>query len=219
MHRVLIVAVAIGLLASCATTPQLPVTYESHEQWQQRQLNLKDLDHWSIRGRVAVFSRDDVYNLGLGWKRQGTVSQVKLEATLGQGVIQLNKSDHSVELTTSEGDRYEGDNAQQVLLNSTGLMIPVEGLESWIKGIPHDNSYFLPDIDYLGRAKSIKQDGWTINYLDYEQVELGTRDHPDLPRKIYMKHDGLALKIVIDQWQSKVVRLDDDIFPQFPDRP
>jgi hypothetical protein len=34
-----------------------------------------------------------------------------------------------------------------------------------------------------------------------------------------MKHDGLALKIVIDQWQSKVVRLDDDIFPQFPDRP
>jgi outer membrane lipoprotein LolB len=140
MHRVLIVAVAIGLLASCATTPQLSVTDESHEQWQQRQLNLKDLDHWSIRGRVAVFSRDDVYNLGLGWKRQGTVSQVKLEATLGQGVIQLNKSDHSVELTTSEGDRYEGDNAQQVLLNSTGLMIPVEGLESWIKGIPHDNT-------------------------------------------------------------------------------
>lgn len=218
MLRILLVGLSAALLSACASLnqPPLPVTDESHELWQQRQQGLALLDAWSIRGRVAIFVEEKVYNLGLGWNRHGDESTLKLEASLGQGVIQLQKSNTQVELTTSEGDLFEGSNAEQVLYQSSGLVIPVEGLETWIKGIPHQSTRYLPDIDGLGHAITIQQDGWKINYFDYEVAPISDINWP-LPRKIYMKRENLALKIVIDQWQNQADTTTSDLFPQFPD--
>ncbi len=219
MFRLLLLWFLVTALNGCATHPlnSLPVSDESHQMWQQRLLDLSTVDQWFIRGRIALFVDDDVYNLGLGWKRQGETSALKLEASLGQGLIQLKKNASQVSLTTSEGEKFQGTNAEQVLYQSTGLNIPVEGLETWIKGIPHPSSSFLPDINAAGQAKSLQQDGWTINYFDYEPVTLAHNTQTVLPRKLYMKHNGLALKIVIDQWQNPAVKFEADYFPVFPD--
>ena len=218
MLRRLFLCVMVTLLAGCAKTLELPaVTDASHEMWQARQLQLAALNQWNIRGRIALFVDDKVYNLGLGWQRQGERSNIKLETSLGQGVIRLKKDSTGVELTTSEGEQITGINAQQVLYRSTGLVFPVEGLETWIKGIPHEASYYLPDIDGLGRAMTLGQDGWGINYFDYEKVQLAQLNQAELPQKIYMRRDNLALKIVIDQWQKEVMDQAPDIFPIFPE--
>ncbi len=219
MHRRLFLWSLATLLFGCSTKSieSIPITDESHEMWQSRQQQLTPLDQWHIRGRVAIFIKDKVYNLGLGWEREGEFNAIKLEASLGQGVIRLKKNTEGVELTTAEGDRFIGSNAQQVLHQSTGLIFPVEGLETWIKGIPHHTSYYLPDIDGLGRAMKLEQDGWEINYFDYDTVQLAQLDNTVLPEKIYMKRDSLALKIIIDQWQKQTQESTPNIFPQFPE--
>jgi outer membrane lipoprotein LolB len=218
MIRLFILCFCVTVLTSCATKAIDPtaITDESHQLWQAHQQNLKPFQQWFIRGRVALFVDDDVYNLGLGWKREGDISTFKLEAALGQGVIQINKDAHGVELRTSEGENFTGSNAQQVLYESTGLIIPVEGLETWIKGIPHQGSNYLPDIDASGRAMSIQQDGWLINFFEYQPVKLAEAGTRDLPHMLYMKHDNIALKLVIDQWQIKTFEFTPDYFPQFP---
>jgi outer membrane lipoprotein LolB len=208
----------LGLLLTACVTPSGPVNKHSHKAWQQRLQQLEELEQWQIRGRVAVFVDNEVYNLGLSWQRDGADSNMNFEASLGQGFIQLNKNSNGVELETSEGTHYEGSNAQQVIYRATGLTIPVEGLQSWTKGIPHTHSTFEHEIDADGRAAHIVQDGWFINYLDYEAVQLPTFGEIDLPRKLYMKHDRLALKVVIDQWRNQGAPADAELFPDFPAR-
>lgn len=208
----------LAIVVSACVTPHVsdhPVTDESHDKWQQRQQRLETLDHWSIRGRAVIFVQQEVHNVGLIWQRNGGISRLKLEAPLSLGAIQLEKNPDGVRLITAEGEQYSGQHSQQLLYDTTGLVIPVDGLETWIKGIPHQQSSYLPDIDARGLAINIQQDGWSINYLEYQQVEWDQQNHPTLPRKLYMKHDGLALKIVLDQWQSQVAPGSTGLFPEF----
>lgn len=217
MPRLFLPGLLAVIVSACVTPKPLNeiITDESHEQWQSRQQQLQPLDQWSIRGRAAIFVQEEVHNVGLSWERNGNISSLKLEAPLHQGIILLEKNAESVKLTTTEGEQYTGRHSQQLLYQTTGLVIPVDGLETWIKGIPHQGSSYLPDIDAQGLATNIQQDGWSINYLEYERVTWDQQNNPTLPRRLYMKHDGLALKIVIDQWQNQAAPSTLDIFPQF----
>lgn len=205
-------ALTVALLAGCASQAPLPVTELSYQQWERHQQAVQTLDQWSILGRVSLFDGDDVYNLGMSWTRNGENHQLKLNAALGQGVILIDKDSQSASLTTTEGKIYQDASAQQLLMNVAQLMIPVEGLETWIKGIPHNRSSAQPEIDGAGRARTLAQDGWKVNFFEYQSIEFDQRAL-NLPRKIYMKHDQLALKIVIDQWQPEISQ---DIAPLFP---
>jgi len=219
MTRLLVLPALLLVLSGCVTTPENaePVTDESHERWNQRQQQLSTIQSWEIRGRIALFVDDKVYNLGLDWKLEKDLSIIKLEAPLGQGLIQLEKKGQQITLLTSEGKSYSGQNAEQVLYQSTGWSIPVEGLKSWIKGINHNRSDYLPDIDSTGKALSLQQDEWRINFLQYKPSQLANRTTPVLPRKIYMKRNDLALKIVIDQWQAQQKTTSTELFPSFED--
>ena len=219
MYRLLVLPALLIVLSGCVTTPDNtePVTDESHERWYQRQQQLSTIQIWEIRGRVALFVDDKVYNLGLDWKLDKDLSTIKLEAPLGQGLIQLEQKGSEVTLLTSEGKSYSGQNAEQVLYQSTGWSIPVEGLKSWIKGINHNRSDYLPDIDSTGKALSLQQDEWRINFLQYKTSTLANNTSPALPRKIYMKRNNLALKIVIDQWQAQQKTSTTELFPTFED--
>ena len=219
MIRLFFLSALFLALNGCVSTAKLstPVTDESHERWASRQQQLASVQNWHIRGRVALFVDDDVYNLGLNWKLNKNDSTLKLEAALGQGMIQIEKNSDQVTLLTSEDKSYSGQNAAQVLYQATGWSIPVEGLESWIKGINHNNSDYLPDIDSQGRALSLQQDGWKINYLQHKEFQVTELSSYELPRKIYMKRQNIALKIVIDQWQAQQNTVKSDIFPAFKD--
>ncbi len=222
MLRLLLWSLLLSVLGGCATPFQndLPVTDLSHEQWAHRQHQLEQWNDWHLLGRVALFVKDDVYNLGLNWRRHGQQYTLKLEAALGQGMVQLRARAGLIELQTSEGESFGGQTAEQVLTAATGWALPVEGLLWWIKGINHPNSDYLPDIDTNGRARSLQQDGWRINYLSYQSVETETLGRIDLPQKLYLKRDQLALKIVIDQWQgSPAATVDDPLFEDFPALP
>jgi outer membrane lipoprotein LolB len=218
MLRLFFLTLLLVALGGCATLQdEQPVTDQSHERWEQRQLRLDTLEQWHLRGRVALFVKEEVYNLGLDWQRDGDISTLKLEAALGQGMVQLSRQQGEIELKTSEGERFYGDNAEQVLYAATGWALPVEGLQSWIKGINHEQSDYIPDIDSQGRAKSLQQDGWRINYLSYQKITLRGFGRAELPQKMYLKRGQLALKIVIDQWQSEATDAsNDDLFPEFP---
>ena len=219
MHFYLLLPFLALILGGCAiTAPETELTSpQKLERWQQRQQQLSSFQHWGIRGRVALFVDNEVYNLGLNWTLSENHSSLKLEAALGQGMVQLEKNGSEVSLMTSEGDSYYCQNAEQVLQQSTGWSIPVDGLEYWIKGINHPQSDHTRKLDNAGLASSLTQDRWKINYLDYTRAELEQYDNPLLPHKIYMKRNNIALKIVIDQWQPEQNTSSSDLFPVFPD--
>ena len=69
------------------------------------------------------------------------------------------------------------------------------------------------DLNGDGRLKSLLQNGWRINYLDYFKPQSPARG---LPRKMYLKRDDLAIKIVVERWQKpKIIEVDSGLFPEF----
>ncbi len=210
--RLLSLLLLLALLAACATPPG-PVTDQSHERWQQQQTRLLDFNDWHIRGRVALFVDDEVYNLGLDWQHDGRENRLTLEAALGQGMIRIRRLDGISELTTAEGETRTAADAEALLLQTTGWDIPVGGLEYWVRGVQRPGSDFRPTLDGHGRLQQLEQDGWWINYLEYGEASDAL---PALPRRLYMKRGRVRIKIVIDQWQKAAPTRPDDLFPSFP---
>lgn len=209
---------ALLWLAGCASLPETgPVTEESHALWAKRQTQLDSFNQWHIQGRAALFINDEVYNLSLFWDYTPQQELLRMEASLGQGLVEIQRNQDSVTLTDVEGNQFTGHSIEQLLYRASGWQIPVSGLGTWIKGINHHSSDYLPDIDALGRAKSLQQDDWRINYFDYSTQTLHDDLELALPHKLYMKHPQLALKIVIDSWQAQSEKTDpeDSLFPRF----
>ncbi len=206
----------VFLLNACTTIVKTPVTEQSLKNWAKYQLEVSRIDNWDLHGRVAVFANDEVHNIGLSWRHNVDEFLMILEAPFGQGVIRL-ESNHGagleVKLSLPDGRTVYAETAESALEKVVGWPIPVSGLKSWIRGLPQNKSRFSHELNGDGRLISLQQNDWRIDYLDYFGFEEPARG---LPRKLYLKHTRLALKIVIEYWQKPEVNSGEtNLFPDF----
>jgi len=195
---------------------ETPLNQQSQADWSLYQLQAGRINQWHLRGRTAIFVDDEVHNIGLNWQRDEDQFVMVLEAPLGQGVIRVETSNEQnlpIKLSLPDGEVIYGEDTEATLYRILGWSIPVEGLTSWIKGLPLRSVPFSQQLNGDGRLKSLAQNGWHINYLDYFDIDSPAQG---LPRKLYLKHERLALKIVIEHWQrSESVSSSPELFPDF----
>ena len=214
----LAILIIVTLLNACSSLPDTPVTEESYQIWARRQQALEKIDAWEIHARTAIFVKEEVHQVGFNWVREREQFEIMIQAPFGQGVFRVESNraaDQSTEvrLTMPDGKVYLSHSAENLLSQLFGWSIPIEGLKSWIKGSPQRPETYYYELYADGRLKSLRQEGWLINYLDYF-TDYDTK--PGLPKKMYLKHQDLALKIVIDRWQPLDSRANTTvIFPEF----
>ena len=173
--RISLLAGVFCLLQACSTGPQIPLTDTREQDWAQYQLEAGRVNDWNLHGRAAIFVDGDVHNIGLRWRKIEDEFVIVLEAPFGQGVIRLESSretGYPVKLSLGDGRIIYAEDAESALLDAVGFAIPVTGLVSWIRGIPRRSEPFKQDLGADGRLKSLSQNDWQINYLDYfERVD------------------------------------------------
>ena len=120
---------------------------------------------------------------------------------------------YPVKLSLSDGRVVYAEDAESALLDAVGFAIPLKGLDSWIRGLPMKTMPFSSELRDDGRLKALSQNGWQINYLGYfDRAD----EAKGLPAKMYLKHDKLALKIVIEHWQKPLIEVGNhELFPDF----
>ncbi|MFT5505008.1 MAG: outer membrane lipoprotein LolB [Gammaproteobacteria bacterium] len=193
-------------LSACVTTSGVKQTntQDDEQNWKLRLEHFKDFDQWDIRGRVAIYVDDKVHTAGLRWIREGDQIDVVLEAPFGQGVMRIlseqqeNAIVYSLKLPNQEP--AFGSSPEKLLEQLLGWSLPVSGLTDWVKAVAKVDEPYILKFNSAGYPASIQQRGWRINYLDYEQTE---NSRWPLPMKMYLKHERLSLKLVIDSWQKK----------------
>lgn len=214
----LTLSVVVLLLAACSRIPDIPVTDASYRDWASRQLTLKNVESWEIEARTVIFVKEEVYQVGINWVREGDRFVIMIRAPFGQGVFRVESDSTgdqnvAIKLSMPDGQLYYGRSAESLLSQLFGWSIPLDGLKTWIKGLPRLSETYTYDLYGDGRLKSLQQEGWVINYLDYFEDDgtgLG------LPKKMYLKHSNLALKIVIDRWNPLEAQVEwSEIFPEF----
>ncbi|MCP4486291.1 MAG: outer membrane lipoprotein LolB [Gammaproteobacteria bacterium] len=204
------------LFGGCTSLPTIPVNQQSHKDWAQYQLRAGRVQHWYIHGRAAIFVTDKVHNVGLKWRHNPDGFMITLEAPFGQGVFRLESitSNALVKLSLPDASVVYGEDAEAILDQAVGWSIPVSGLEFWVRGLPSKSGTFTQVLNGDGRLRSLQQKDWNITYLDYFEFDHASQG---LPKMLYLKHDKLALKIVIDSWQKPQIEADNDseLFPVF----
>ena len=210
------VLLSMLIISACGGLPKIELDDQSQQKWSQYQLEAGRFNRWDLQGRAVIMVKDEVYNTGLKWNRVPQAFEMMLEAPFGQGVFQLQSDQDQVipvNLTLPDGQIVRAFDAEEVLVKVVGWSIPVSGLEFWIRGIPEKKLSFEHELNGDGRLRSLDQKGWQINYLEYFDPQSPARG---LPRKIYLKRDDLAIRIVIDRWlKPETIEVDSGLFPEF----
>ena len=186
--------------------------------WASEQQSAAQFDTWDIHARAVIKLKGELYHIGIGWQRAPESFKMLLEAPFGQGVFRVESNQpaegkQSMKLSLPDGQVFFDESAEALLTEVFGWSIPVSGLKSWIKGLPLLDTDYNFDLRADGRLKSLRQDGWLINYLEYF---AGDTSPQGLPRKMYLKHANLAMKIVIDRWRQIESEVNSPVvFPDF----
>ncbi len=180
MKQVIVLACTL-LLAACAGLKAPPAPQ----------------DGFSASGRVSVRSGEDAHYANFAWLAEARHDRLSLGNPLGQILAELEISHRDGEpgqavLRDAEGGVRTGE-AQTVLLEATGMRLPVAGMRWWLQGLPAPGEASLSDD---GQTRVIEQDGWIVQAGDF-----GQQNPLRGPRRIVLTRGDMVVRIVISEWQ------------------
>lgn len=191
---------AILLLTGCAVLPEPEITKpvavaDPDAAWRQRQAKLADANVWHLRGRVSLRSEEESWIFKVDWQQQSQeIFRILLSGPFSS-MLQLSGDGDTVELNDGE-QRWYAPDAESLLLDHTGIRMPVNGLRYWMLGLPQpDKQIKALTLDVAGRLASLEQENWQVSIQGYQQHNGET-----LPVKLLIKNHRLKVKFIIDQW-------------------
>jgi outer membrane lipoprotein LolB len=191
--------VLAALVAACAAVPPAPPTPVANPEraWRERQARLAGLDHWMAVGRLAIRVPNEAATLSLYWEQLGGAYQIRLNAPLGQGAVEITGHTGQVTLRTSgEQGPWTAASPEALLRERLGWSVPLDGLRYWILGVA-EPGYPVEGLtlDAAGRAERLHQLGWEVRYADYRSF-----GPYDLPTRVSLENARVSARIVVHRW-------------------
>ncbi|HEB87065.1 MAG TPA: outer membrane lipoprotein LolB [Gammaproteobacteria bacterium] len=189
------------LLAGCASVPPTPVpppVASPEITWQSRQVRLSALQSWRLSARVMVSNEEDAWQLNVIWQQQADHYEIWISGPLGMGKVRLQGSKDGVSLYDSDGRIYYAQEPDSLLLEHTGVFMPVTSLYYWIRGLPDPASggVQVSQLDAWGRLVHLRQGDWSIDMKRYAQVDV-----LQLPDKLFIHNNkGVEVRMIVDKW-------------------
>jgi outer membrane lipoprotein LolB len=184
------------VISGCAVTPRTPSTSNATT-------SVTAQTSRAYHGRFAVTYEDqtgqqrNAYG-NFDWQETGDTVTLQLRNPLGQtlGIVTSSPSSATLELPNKSPQTAE--NVSELMRNTLGFALPVEGLRYWLQPSPAPTSRAKTTLDASsanGRLKQIQQDGWTIDYLAYADAPATGVKRVNLTRS----EPALDIKLVVDQ--------------------
>lgn len=187
------------VIAGCTSTPLLKPVSNPDVVWRKHQHNIAALQQWRLKGRIAIHNDHESWFLKVDWKQQPEKYAVLLSGPFS-GMVRLSGNQDSVELSDGE-QSYQAPDAELLLLEHTGIRMPVNELRYWLLGLPQPNKKVKDlQLDVAGRMSSFHQEEWQVNVDEYQQYDGKT-----LPARLVIKNHHLKVRLIVDQWQLSSV--------------
>lgn len=149
-----------------------------------------------LSGRIGVSHNGESFSGSLRWRHSGEEDEIFILSPLGQGIARIARGPDGVTLETAEGQGYRGRDVESLTEEVLGWRLPARGLPYWVVGRPAPDGPVEGEMDEHLQLRTLRQDGWRIDYLDYRLVQGEMR-----PSKLELAlGDRLKLRLVIDSW-------------------
>lgn len=193
------------LCTSCATPLPRPPADRLQQIWQARETALAPIRNWELRGRLAVRADERGGQASLSWKRDDAQHTIRLNGPLGRGVVRVTQNETGAQLQDSEQRVFHAANAEELLYRYTNWRLPLTNLNFWVRGVPVPDLPSSRELDNAGRLKTLRQQGWEVQYQDYVQSGIH-----ELPSRLTLIHSldptnldmpaTMEVRLVIDRW-------------------
>ncbi len=202
--RLLFLGLASLLLGACSTLPDGPERAVNLPA----QLNaLDEIDHWSLRGKMAIRNQQEAVSATLIWKNDDDKFHFRLTNLLGITLADLRVDNQGATLV-ADGETYHDTDAGRLVEEVTGLPIPLNDLLVWIKGLPQPGDRY--ELNDKGLVSALWPacdtcNGWQVSYANFGE-ETVSNASVWLPHNIVMtraQQPDILLKIRITQWTLK----------------
>jgi len=181
-------------MVGCAQIPEQPI---KTTDWAEHHQQLEKLTHWTLSGKVAVITPEKRHSLNIYWQQNGDNFHITLTSFLGATILDLKKTAIGTKIIDDQGDVYFGGNSQALIRQLSGLALPIEALQQWIKGNPTNAIYLLNKHNQLLSltGQDSKNGHWSVDYSNYKHIQKIS-----LPHSLQLNRQNLRIKFSIQKW-------------------
>ncbi|MEZ0469462.1 lipoprotein insertase outer membrane protein LolB [Luteimonas salinilitoris] len=168
-----------------------------------REARVRAVARLDFSGRVALSNGREGGNGRIEWSQAGDGYRVVLSAPVTRQSWSLAGDAAGARIEGLDGGPREGRDVELLLLEATGLRIPVGAMAAWAAGIRADAGAFGParlHFDAGGTLVRIEQDGWTIDYQAWQPADAADAEVPRLPLRISAQRGEARVRLIVDQW-------------------
>jgi outer membrane lipoprotein LolB len=197
--RMLFLFCLMSVFAGCVSAPVTktePSTTARKLRAQHLQ-QLASIEQFSMQGRIGVQTNGKGFSGSLQWQHNSTEDDIDLYSPLGSQVASIKKTPDQVTLKDSAGKSFSAADAETLTQETLGWKLPLTGLVDWSIGRPTQSPIQNSTWNEQGLLTHLEQDGWKIEYDNYEQQGAYM-----LPGKILLKSDKLNLKLLVEKWNN-----------------
>jgi outer membrane lipoprotein LolB len=150
---------------------------------------------FSLDGRIAVHQGENTFAGNIRWRHSAQSDEIDLASPLGQTVARLVRAADGIHLAASDGRETMAPDWESLTERELGWSLPVSGLVHWVQSAAAPAArYEVTAADDQGRPRELRQQGWTIAYLAY--------DEQDRPTRLRLSRNDLDLRLAVDSWQT-----------------
>ena len=193
MIRCLALLAITVLVSACAGFGEKPTGVL--DEWTVRSEALRAIDHWSMRGRIAMSTPADAWSGSLTWEQDSDDVDMRMRGPLGFGGFRIYGDLDSLELRTNKGEILVLDDPETDLRRQLGFGVPVYSMRYWMLGVSDPASTAREQFDEQGLLSELEQRGWQILYQDYRLFEGRV-----LPRRLVISNKSVQIKLAVDRW-------------------
>ncbi|SHO55817.1 lipoprotein insertase outer membrane protein LolB [Vibrio quintilis] len=198
IRQIILWITSLIILSGCGSLQQVQTPVE----WRSHQEQLKQIDTYSLSGKLGYISPEERRSFNFQWKRHASQNQLRLSTFLGQTVLKIDINKSLARVETYEGKIYTDKSPEALIEKLTGLNIPLSPLSAWILGLPAMADHFTLNsnhtLDTLNKELGKKQ--WLVKYDDYTDVDYRQTQLP-LPSKLSLKQGQTKINLRISQWK------------------
>lgn len=223
MLKMLALISIVTLLSACAVK-QSPLeaiavqqlAAQTQARWQAHQLAMLELDHWRVKGKIAVKAGSKGGHATLRWDKNAVVQKIELYGPLGGGRVEIESDASGVRLKDTHGGQLRGDSVAKLIEQRLGWPLPFDQLPDWLRGLPSSEQAVM-EWDEVGHIVRMNDQGWQISYPEYQLIDLGDFGEVSVPRmielnalpgtlKVYDKQgeylgEDFFIRMIVKSWQ------------------
>ena len=189
---------ALLLLAQgCSSQPRIVTTEDPDwlAQYERRSAAVAELGSWSLEGRLAVSDESEGGSGRLRWQESPQGVRLDFHGALGRGAWRLQSGPDGAKLELASGEQYQAPDIGQLVRDQLGWPVPAESLAWWVRGMQAPGVYRerVPGED--GTLSVLEQDGWTVEYGRYRDV-----DGILMPLKLTARQQDRTVKLAVRNW-------------------